>query len=93
VGTSCDSHPTPATKLLDSHKRSDRGACGFVLVGNCYLSVTQITGRPKLAGAVVSKSRYFQHKNALFFFNRTHSTNNGSRFVAPAAHLHRPDRP
>jgi hypothetical protein len=29
--TSCAPHPKPATKLLDSHYRSDRGACGFVL--------------------------------------------------------------
>src|SRR6185503_6449299 len=29
--TSCDSQPTPATKLLVSQQRSGRGACGFVL--------------------------------------------------------------
>ena len=30
--TSCDSHPKPASTLLDSPCRSGRGACGFVLV-------------------------------------------------------------
>jgi hypothetical protein len=34
LDTSCDSHPIPASKLLASHCRSDRGACGFVLVGD-----------------------------------------------------------
>jgi hypothetical protein len=34
LDTSCDSHPIPASKLLASHCRSDRGACGFVLVAN-----------------------------------------------------------
>src|SRR5208282_3819898 len=29
--TSCDSDPIPASKLLVSQNRSDRGACGFVL--------------------------------------------------------------
>jgi hypothetical protein len=38
--TSCDSHTTPATKLLVSQQRSDRGACGFVLTG--YTEITQI---------------------------------------------------
>src|SRR3984885_1075698 len=32
LDTSSDSHPIPASKLLASHCRSDRGACGFVLV-------------------------------------------------------------
>ncbi|HSY72914.1 MAG TPA: hypothetical protein VK798_11750, partial [Alloacidobacterium sp.] len=31
---SCAPHPKPATNLLDSHHRSGRGACGFVLTGN-----------------------------------------------------------
>jgi hypothetical protein len=26
--------PIPASKLLASHRRSDRGACGFVLVAD-----------------------------------------------------------
>jgi hypothetical protein len=34
LDTSCDSHPIPAAKVLASHRRSDRGACGFVLVVN-----------------------------------------------------------
>jgi hypothetical protein len=34
LDTSRDSHPIPASKLLASHCRSDRGACGFVLVTN-----------------------------------------------------------
>jgi len=29
----CDSHLIPASKLLGSHYRGDRGACGFVLTG------------------------------------------------------------
>ena len=33
MGSSCDPHPIPAPKLLNSHNRSDRGACGFVLTG------------------------------------------------------------
>src|SRR6185503_10543696 len=32
--TSCDSQPTPATKLLVSQHGSGRGACGFVLTGD-----------------------------------------------------------
>src|SRR5208282_5089780 len=32
--TSCDSDPIPASKLLVSQNRSDRGACGFVLTLN-----------------------------------------------------------
>ena len=32
--TSCDSHPVPASKLLGGHCCSDRGGCGFVLVGD-----------------------------------------------------------
>jgi hypothetical protein len=30
--------PIPATKLLASHYRSGRGACGFVLVANPYIT-------------------------------------------------------
>ena len=35
-------HPKPATKLLDSHYRSDRGACGFVLTAHSSVT-SQLT--------------------------------------------------
>jgi hypothetical protein len=33
---SCDSPPIPASTLFARHRCSDRGACGFVLVGQPY---------------------------------------------------------
>jgi hypothetical protein len=43
--TSCAPHPKPATKLLDSHYSSDRGACGFVLTGNTEVSGSRVEMR------------------------------------------------
>src|SRR5208282_4639072 len=44
--TSCDSDPIPASKLLVSQNRSDRGACGFVLTP---YSSEQVCGLPPMS--------------------------------------------
>jgi hypothetical protein len=62
-------------------------------VGNSHLSVTQITRKRTLAASQALNDANFQQKNTLFSSNRTHSTNNRSGFIAPATHLHRPNRP
>jgi hypothetical protein len=41
--------PIPATKLLASHYRSGRGACGFVLVADPAVGVIWLTFTAELA--------------------------------------------
>jgi hypothetical protein len=53
---------------------------------------------PKIIVAVASRAPQtpnrglFQQNTVQFDPNRTHFSNNCSRFIAPAAHLHRPNR-
>jgi hypothetical protein len=74
LDTSCDSHPIPASKLLASHCRSDRGACGFVLVG--HPEVIRLIGTPYRS--LFKRARGATPVNLVVTHNRVRRTHQAS---------------